>query len=273
MTEHEPTNTPDPTDDLYSSINPFDVRRLKGKTAIVTGGTGGIGEGIARRLASEGANIVLSGRSTNVGESIAADIRGQGHEATFLTADMSQSKDIQMLVKETVSEYDGINVVVNNAATWTNDTFSDRGIEDWKTVMRVNLRGPWLLARYGMEHMPAGSTIINISSIHEEMTCPDLFPYNVSKAGLGGLTRSLAIDLSPLDIRVNAILPGLIRTHPEPAPPEEHREYRENAPSNRIGMPADIASMTANLASPEASFINGQCITVDGGISIRYPYD
>lgn len=252
---------------LHTTVNRHNLQRLTDKTAVVTGSTRGIGEGIARRFASEGAAVVVSGRTADAGEKIATDIRDSGGEAVFIEADMANPEDIKQLVAETAKRYGTIDVLVNNAAAWSHGPFTERTMDDWNTVIDVSLRAPWLATKHALDDMPAGGSIINISSIHALATDPGRFPYNVTKAGLNGMTRSLAIDLGPQDITVNAIMPGPIQIR-ESTSGDEGNHIARFIPANRRGKPDDIAGMAAYLASDEAGFVTGTSIPVDGGWTV-----
>lgn len=249
---------------LHANINRDGLRRLTDKTAIITGSTRGIGEGIARRFASEGATVVVSGRTVDDGETIVDDIRDVGGDAVFIRADMADPTDIEQLVERSVERYGEIDILVNNAAAWQHGSFTERTMDDWELVMNVSLRAPWLATKYVLAAMPDGGSIINISSIHALATDPDRFPYNVAKAGLNGMTRSLAIDLGGLEISVNAIMPGPIRIR-GPISLEDTSRNAHFLPANRRGKPKDVAGLAAYLASDEAGFVTGTSIPVDGG--------
>ncbi len=252
-------------DRLYTAINPSDMHRFRDTTVLVTGSTRGIGEGIARRFAAEGANVVITGRSSAAGQAVADDLENGNSTATVIEADLADTDQIERLVTQTVTQFGSIDVLVNNAAAWSHGHFLDRTIDDWDTVINVSLRAPWLLAKHAIDSMPAGGSILNISSVHAIASDPQRFPYNVAKAGLNGMTRSMAADLGPLDITVNGILPGPIQIKDDPGddPLLEHR--LEGLPADRYGRPADIAALCAFLASTEARFITGASIPVDGG--------
>lgn len=261
------TSTDPEEDPVHTNVNRHGLSRLTGKTAIVTGSTRGIGEGIARRYASERANVVVSGRSSEAGEAIAADINTAGGEAVFIRADMADPDDIESLITETVERYGSIDLLVNNAAAWNHGKFETRTMEDWEMVMNVSLRAPWLATKYALDAMPAGSSVINVSSIHAIGSDPGHFPYNVAKAGLNGMTRSMAIDLGELDINVNTIMPGPVRTT-GPVPDDDTGRTARLNPANRRGRPNDVAGLAAYLATEESEFMTGASLTIDGGWSV-----
>lgn len=245
------------------------VDRLEHTVAIVTGSTRGIGAGIAERFVDEGASVVVSGRSEGDGEAVADRLseRERAGEATFVRADMREPDDIERLIEETVAEYGRIDALVNNAGVQTDTTAEEATLEDWELVLETDFRAYWLCAKAAIEHMPEGGSIINISSNHAFSTMPAQFPYNAVKAGINGMTRSLAVELGPLGIRVNTINPGWVeveRTREEL--PEDRREHVESIhPLGRIGDPEDIAGAAAFLASDDAAFMTGASMLIDGG--------
>lgn len=247
-------------------INPHDLHRLEGKTAIVTGSTRGIGAGIARRFADEGASVVVTGRSTDDGEAVATDIRERGGEATFVRADLRDANDVETLVDAAVTRYGPIHVVVNNAAAWRHGPIEERSIADWEVVMDVSLRAPWLLTDAALDHVPDGGRVINVSSIMGRITTPGRFPYDVSKAALDGLTRSLAVNLGPLGITVNGLVVGDVVKAYQAGDPDDPDDWSARMnPVGRRGVPGDIAAVASFLASDESSFVTGASIPVDGG--------
>lgn len=239
--------------------------RLEDDVAIVTGSTRGIGEGIAKRFAAEGAAVVVTGRSTDDGEAVAEEIEAAGGDAVFVRADMREPDDIAALVEATVAEFGGLDVLVNNAGVQTETSVTEATIEDWEFVVETDFRSYWLCAKHAAEHMDEGA-IINVSSNHAFQTMPDLFPYNAIKAGINGMTRAMALDLGP-EIRANTINPGWIlieRTADEL--PEEERDHVESIhPLGRLGTPEDVAGVAAFLASDDAAFVTGAQLLVDGG--------
>ena len=245
--------------------------RLADRTAIVTGSTRGIGAGIARRFAKEGANVVVSGRSEAAGEAVAREITEAPTpgEASFVRADMREPDDIEALVDAAVDRYGEIDVLVNNAAVQTETGVREATLEDWNFVVETDFRGYWLAAREAIEHMPDGGSIINISSNHARLTLPKHFPYNAVKAGIDGMTRAMAVELGPIGIRANSIDPGWVevdRTREELSD-GRYEEVEELHPIGRIGQPADVAGVAGFLASDDAAFVTGSSILVDGGRS------
>ncbi len=241
--------------------------RLSDRVAIVTGSTRGIGAGIAERFVSEGASVVVSGRSAEDGEAVADRLQEHAGDAVFVRADMREPADIERLIERTVDEYGRIDTLVNNAGVQTDTTAAEATIEDWNFVLETDFRAYWLGAKHVIEHMPEGGSIINISSNHAFSTMPAHFPYNAIKAGINGMTRALAVELGPLGIRANTINPGWVeveRTREEL--PDERRERVESVhPLGRIGNPEDVAGATAFLASNDAAFMTGASMLIDGG--------
>ena len=236
--------------------------------ALVTGSTRGIGAGVARRFAAEGAAVVVTGRSADRGDAVVDEIESEGGDATFVRADMREPAEIEALVDHAVAEHGRIDVLVNNAGVQTETTAREAAMDDWEFVVETDFRSFWLCAKHAADHMPAGGTILNTSSNHAFLTMPGLFPYNAVKAGINGMTRALALELGPDGITVNTINPGWIeieRTREELGDDYEHTE--DIHPVGRLGNPSDVAGVAAFLASDDASFITGESVLVDGGRS------
>jgi NAD(P)-dependent dehydrogenase (short-subunit alcohol dehydrogenase family) len=243
--------------------------RFDGWTAIVTGSTRGIGAAIARRLAAEGANVVVSGRTAEEGEAVAEGIRRDGGEASFVRADMRTPDSVEALVEATLETYGGVDVLVNNAAVETYTGADEATREDWDLVVETDFRGYWLCAREASRHMDgneAGGAIVNVASNHARLTTPEMFPYNAVKAGVEGMTRAMALDFGPR-VRANAVAPGWIAVErtTRGMSEERRRELAGIHPVGRLGDPEDVAAAVAYLASEEAGYVTGTSLVVDGG--------
>lgn len=242
-------------------------KRFDGDVVVVTGSTRGIGAEIASRFAEEGAEVVVSGRSTDEGQTVVTGIEQIDGEATFVEADVRNKAAIKTLIETAVDEYGGIDVLVNNAAVQTETSTRSATIEDWNRIVETNFRAYWLGAKYAAEHIPAGGSILNVSSNHAYHTMPQHFPYNAVKSGINGMTRAMALDLGPLGIRVNSISPGwvLVERTEEALTAADRQHLEEIHPIGRLGRPEDIAGVAAWLASEDARFVTGTDIVVDGG--------
>ena len=248
---------------------------LANKTAIVTGAARGIGLACARRLAEEGAKVVLCDVEEAEGGAAAEELIDAGHEVRFMACDVTERLDVRNLVANTVEAYGSIDVLVNNAGIVIGGEFLDISEEDFDRVIQVNLKGVFMVsqavARQMVGQIEAGGapgTIINMSSVNAVFVIPTQLPYSVSKGGVNQLTKAMALSLAPHGIRVNAVGPGSIMTDmltKVVTDEEMRRRILSRTPLGRIGEPEEIASVVAFLASDNASYISGQTIYADGG--------
>lgn len=248
-------------------------QRFMGQTALVTGSTQGIGRGIARRLASEGAAVVINDAGSHDGAAVAAELRDRGAEATYVEADACDPAAIEGLVERAAAEHGQIDVLVNNVGTWRHQSLRETAVDDWEYVFDGSVRSHWLTTKHAVEHMPGGGSVVNISSVHALAADPGRFPYNVAKAAVNALTRALAVELGVMDVRVNGIMPGAIDTSLEDPGDQDLVESGSKRPVGRRGVPADIAAAVAYLASDEAGFVSGAVIPVDGGVTAVHNVD
>lgn len=251
--------------------------RLKDKVAIITGAARGIGKATADLFAEEGAKLVLVDRDPPAAE-VADGILSRGAAAVFVQADISREDDVRRAVTVAEHTYGRVDILVNNAAV-----FVWMGLEatpaDWHRSLDVNVVGTSLCTRYAAESMKksGGGAIVNLGSISSFVAQPHFLTYSATKAALVNMTRCMALDLAPLNIRVNCVCPGTIRTratdrHMAHAGMSEEQFIIEQAPLqllNRIGQPREVAYAILFLASDEASFITATSLVVDGGYLAR----
>ena len=242
--------------------------KLAGKVAIVTGATAGIGTGIVECFAVEGAKVVFCGRRAEKGLTLEKEFTEKGYEVYFVQADMSKNEDIQNLMDKTIEKYGKLDILVNNAGIMAMTPFMNIDLEkDWDSVINLNLRSYFVASQMAAKLMGAGSAIINIASIGGLSGAPYLASYGASKAATISLTRTCGIELAPLGIRTNAILPGTIFSEMMPRDGEFTDSTISKIPMGRGGEPKEIGTVAAFLASDEASYICGTSIVVDGGMT------
>jgi NAD(P)-dependent dehydrogenase (short-subunit alcohol dehydrogenase family) len=249
--------------------------RFSGKTAIVTGGAHGIGKACARRLAKEGARVIIADIDDKAGEAAAEEIAEEGFECLYKSCDVTSKLDTRNLVNDTVSKFGNLDFLVNNAGIVHAADFLELQEEDFDRVLAVNLKGYFLMgqaaARRMVEQAEMGrepGAIVNMSSINAVVSIANQVPYSVSKGGINQLTKVMALTLAPHGIRVNAIGPGSIMTEMLAAVADDEaakRKILSRTPMGRIGDPDEIAAIAAFLCSKDASYITGQCIYADGG--------
>ena len=237
-----------------------------GMTALVTGGSRGIGFAVAKRLISEGAKVALV--STKLEGAVAAAAQ-LGDNAKGYACDVSSYDDVQALVAAVLADFGKIDILVNNAGITRDDLLMRMSEEEWDRVLAVNLKGSFNTCKAVMRPMMKVrfGRIINISSVVGLCGNPGQTNYAAAKAGLIGFTKSLAREIASRNITVNAVAPGLVETDMSGALPEEARNaFIQQVPLARAGKPEDIAGAVAFLAGPDASYITGHVICVDGGM-------
>ena len=252
--------------------------RLKNKVAIVTGGAAGIGEAASVLFAEEGAKVVVADVDTGAGEKTAAQIQKSGAKAIFVKTDVSDEKAVRRACDQTVEHFGRLDILVNNAATFILKGI-EASVEDWERSMRVNVIGTSLMSRYAVERMKqtGGGAIVNLSSISAFIAQPLFVTYSATKAALLQMTRNMAMDLAPFNIRVNCVCPGTILTratadHMKRVGMNLEQFLAEQTPEyllRRVGQPREVAYAILFLASDEASFITGTHLMVDGGYTAR----
>ena len=249
--------------------------RLKDKVAIVTGSGAGIGRAIATTFAREGARVIVADMDEEAGRETVAAIQAGGGEAYFARTDVSQVKDTQRLVETALSTYGRLDVLVNNAGVYTRGDVLSTSVETWNRLLSINLTGVFLCCKAAIPALrqAGGGAIVNISSsVGWQYAAPGIAAYAASKFGVTGLTKAMACDHLPENIRVNCICPGptdtpLIRASRSP---EDLVAFMEAQPIGRLGSPDEIAAAALFLASDEASFVTGVAFPVDGG-QAAYP--
>ena len=244
--------------------------RLEGKVAVVTGAARGIGAACARRFAAEGAAVVIGDILEEQGEATARSIRDAGGAAAFVACDTGDAPQARALIEETLSRHGRIDVLVNNAGIFTIADFLDVTEEDFDRVLRVNLKGYFLVGQAAARAMAEAGcgSIINMSSVNAVMAIESIAAYVVSKGGVNQLTSVMALALAPRGIRVNAIGPGTILTEMAGAMMTDEvarRRILSRTPMGRVGQPEEIAGIAVFLASDDSSYVTGQVIYADGG--------
>ena len=245
--------------------------RIKDRVAIVTGGAMGIGQGICIRLAEEGARVAIFDVNLEEAQKTAQVIDKAGGTALALKVDITRAAEVEAAVKKVISTLGKVDILINNAGISLTSKVANMTEEVWDRVNEVNLKAVFLCCRAVIPHMKERryGKIINISSILALRGSAYYAHYSATKAGVVGFTQSLAVELGPHNINVNAIGPGVIDTPmaEQDVAPELRQRLQKRIPMRRIGVPRDIANAVLFLASDEASYITGQCLYVCGGLS------
>jgi len=244
--------------------------RLKGKTAVVTGASKGIGAGIALALAEEGANVVVNyARAKDDAEKVAAKINQNGSKAITVQADVSKKADVDKLFAEAKKAFGTVDILVNNAGVYEFAPLSEITEESYRRQFDLNVLGTLLSTQAAVKSMPNGGSVINLSSVVALTPPPTGSVYSATKGAVDVITRSLAQELGPQKIRVNSLSPGLVVTEGTRASGNAEGEFKSYAisrtPLGRVGEPQDIAKVAVFLASDESAWITGEVLPVGGG--------
>jgi meso-butanediol dehydrogenase/(S,S)-butanediol dehydrogenase/diacetyl reductase len=251
------------------------MSRVKGKVAIVTGASSGIGRAAAERLAEEGASVVVSDVDEKLGKEVVRGIEKAGGKAVFVKTDVSKEADAKKLVAATVKAFGKVDVLVNNAGIRASGPVHETSLADWEKIMGIDLRGVYLCSRFAIPEMlkKKDGSIINISSVSGVAGDYGMAAYNAAKGGVTNLTRNMALDYAKSGIRVNAVCPGSIRTpllesaYHELGYDKATKSFNAAYPPGHIGEARDVAHLILFLASDESRFISGANILIDGGIT------
>jgi 3-oxoacyl-[acyl-carrier protein] reductase len=246
------------------------MKTLEGQVALVTGGGRGIGRATVLALAGKGAAVAVNySRSRDEAEAVAAQIRAAGGRAEAIQADVSAAEQAERLIEETVERLGRLDLLINDAGITRDNLLLRMGEAEWDAVLDVNLKGTFLCTKAALRRMlrQKSGRIVNVTSIIGITGQAGQANYAASKAGIIGFTKSVAREVASRGILVNAVAPGFIATQMTDALPAEQREtVARQIPLGRIGQPEDVAGVILFLCSPQASYITGQVLVVDGGL-------
>ena len=252
---------------------------LQDKVAIVTGGNRGIGAATSRLMAREGAAVVVAARDTRTGEDVVAELVAGGGRAIYVRTDVGRRDEVERMVAATIDAFGGVDILVNNAGVDVGKPLLKTSEEEWDWILDTNLKGHWLCAVAVVPHLieRGGGSIVNTASVLAMSSLPNSGVYSASKAGILGLTRSMAIEWGPLGIRINCILPGSTDTDMmwfdlrRDEIPAERKRVDEATPLGRVADPSEIAEATVWFCSSKASFATGSFLWLDGGSLAKSP--
>jgi len=243
------------------------MNKLEGKIALITGGSRGIGAAIAKRLAADGANVAITyTKGADAAASVVKEIERIGRKAIAIQADAADAEAVKAAVEKTVATLGALDVLVNNAGTAIPKKFEETTLEEMDRMIDINIRGAFVATQAALKHMKAGGRIIMIGScVGERMMTPGLVPYSATKGAVKMFSQGLSREVGNRGITVNNIQPGPIDTELNPAAGEWAAPQKAATALNRYGSVDDVAALVAFVAGPEASYITGANLTVDGG--------
>jgi enoyl-[acyl-carrier protein] reductase III len=245
---------------------------LKGKVALITGGSRGIGRAIALKLASDGADVIINYfRRTSQAELTAQEVRNKGVNVHIIKANLAESEKIDAMFQEIEDKFGKLDILISNAASGVPRTALELDAKSWEWTMDINARALLLCTQRAAKLMPDGGQIVSISSLGSRMAWPIYTAVGVSKAALEALTRYLAIELASKQIRVNCVAAGAVETEAlKVYAGEKAMEFfaTQTTPAGRMLLPEDVANLVSFLCQDESYMIRGQVITIDGGYSI-----
>ncbi len=242
---------------------------LKGKSAVVTGSARGIGREIALMLARAGADVVISDLNEEAGLEVVEEIKGLGRKSIWVKADVSRFEEAEKLIHNALDAFEKVDILVNNAGITRDNLMMRMSDEEWQSVISVNLTGTYNCVRAATKSFmkQRSGKIINIASVVGQMGNPGQANYAASKAGVIGLTKSVAKEFASRNVNVNAVAPGFIQTAMTDKLPEKAKEALMGViPMGRLGQPEDVAKAVLFLASEASAYMTGQVINVDGGM-------
>ena len=242
-------------------------KQLEGKIALITGGSRGIGAEIAKRLAADGANVAITyTKGADAAASVVKEIERGGRKAIAIQADATDADAVEAAVERTVATFGRLDILVNNAGTAIPKTFEETTLEELDRLIDINVRGTFVATQAALKHMKSGGRIIMIgSSVGERVVVPGLVPYSATKGAVKMFTQGLSREVGSRGITVNNIQPGPIDTDLNPAAGEWAVPQKAATALDRYGHVEEVAALVAFVAGPEASYITGANLTVDGG--------
>jgi 3-oxoacyl-[acyl-carrier protein] reductase len=245
------------------------AKQLEGKIALVTGGSRGIGAAIAKRLAADGANVVITyAKDAQAASDVVKEIERDGGKAIAIQADAADAEAVRGAVEKAVATFGPLDVLVKNAGTAIPKTFEETTLEEMDRVIDINVRGVFVATQAALKHMNDGGRIIMIgSSVGERVLVPGLVPYSATKGAVKIFTQSLSREVGSRGITVNNVQPGPINTDLNPDSGDWSVPQKAATSLNRYGRVDEIAAMVAFVAGPESSYITGANLTVDGGMN------